>query len=121
MKVLLEDGCNPNIVDNSGETLLIDAIKRDKLQSIKLLLANDCKASIKNKQGVSPIGQAIMSMNIAALELILDSFKKKDDSSNDEESAVFHELQIYDKSISHKVLTPIHYLCKLIRLQGLQP
>jgi hypothetical protein len=33
-----------------------------------------------------------MSMNIAALELILDSFKKKDDSSNDDESAVFHEL-----------------------------
>ena len=28
MKVLLEDGCNPNITDNSGETLLIDAIKK---------------------------------------------------------------------------------------------
>lgn len=27
MKVLLEDGCNPNIKDKSGETLLIDAIK----------------------------------------------------------------------------------------------
>jgi hypothetical protein len=27
MKVLLEDGCDPNVRDNSGETLLIDAIK----------------------------------------------------------------------------------------------
>jgi ankyrin repeat protein len=50
MKVLLEDGCNPNITDNSGETLLIDAIRRNKLKSVKLLLNNDCKANIKNKQ-----------------------------------------------------------------------
>jgi ankyrin repeat protein len=63
MKILLHDGCDPNIVDNSGETLLIDAIKRNKLQSIKLLLDQDCRANIKNKQGVSPLGQAIMSMN----------------------------------------------------------
>jgi ankyrin repeat protein len=42
MKVLLEDGCDPNVRDNSGETLLIDAIKENKLQSIDLLLKNDC-------------------------------------------------------------------------------
>jgi ankyrin repeat protein len=30
MKVLLEDGCDPNVRDNSGETLLIDAIKENK-------------------------------------------------------------------------------------------
>jgi ankyrin repeat protein len=49
MKVLLEDGCNPNIRDNTGETLLIDAIKKKKLNSIKLLLNNDCKVNKKNE------------------------------------------------------------------------
>jgi ankyrin repeat protein len=38
MKVLLEDGCNPNIKDNSGETLLIDAIKKKNINAITLLL-----------------------------------------------------------------------------------
>jgi ankyrin repeat protein len=63
MKVLLEDGCDPNVVDNQGETLLIDAIKKNKLQSMNLLLSNDCQANIKNKQGISPLGQAIISLN----------------------------------------------------------
>ena len=48
MKTLLEDGCNPNIKDNTGETLLIHAIKNKKLNSIRLLLKNDCKVSLKN-------------------------------------------------------------------------
>jgi ankyrin repeat protein len=48
MKVLLEDGCNPNIKDNSGETLLISAIKNKKLSAISLLLKNDCKVTNKN-------------------------------------------------------------------------
>jgi ankyrin repeat protein len=56
MKVLLEDGCDPNISDNTGETLLIDTIKKKKLESLKLLLHNDCKVNIKNAQGMSPIG-----------------------------------------------------------------
>jgi hypothetical protein len=56
MKVLLADGCNPNIMDNSGETLLIDAIKRKKLGTVRLLLENDCKVTIRNGQGMSPIG-----------------------------------------------------------------
>jgi ankyrin repeat protein len=71
MKVLLEDGCNPNIKDNSGETLLIDAIKKKKLNAIELLLKNDCKVTIKNDQGMSPIGQAVTSMNHEALVTIL--------------------------------------------------
>lgn len=56
MKVLLDDGCDPNIKDNSGETLLIDAIKKKKLKTIELLLENDCKVTARNDQGMSPIG-----------------------------------------------------------------
>ena len=59
MKTLLEDGCDPNYVDANGETLLIEAIKENKIQSIQLLMRNDCKANLKNKQQISPIGQAI--------------------------------------------------------------
>lgn len=111
MKVLLEDGCDPNIKDNAGETLLIDAIKKKKLSAIELLLQNDCSVTIKNDQGMSPIGQAVTSMNHDALITILRTEAGK--------SSV-HEPQIYDKHISHKILTPVHYLCKLIRLKGLK-
>ena len=112
MKVLLEDGCNPNIKDNSGETLLIDAIKKKKLSTIKLLLENDCKVATRNDQGMSPIGMAVMSMNHEALTIVLENEKKKGANS-------IHEAQIYDKQISHKILTPVHYICKLIRIKGL--
>ena len=73
MKVLLEDGCNPNITDNSGETLLIDAIKKKKLNAISLLLKNDCKITIRNAKGMSPIGQAVTSMNHDALVKLLEN------------------------------------------------
>lgn len=73
MKVLLEDGCNPNIIDNSGETLLIDAIKKKKLNALALLLKNDCKITMRNAKGMSPIGQAVTSMNHEALIKLLES------------------------------------------------
>jgi hypothetical protein len=57
---------------------------------------------------MSPIGQAIQSMNHDALRLILTY----DDTT-------IHEAQIIDKNISHKILTPIHYICKLIRIRGM--
>ena len=70
MKVLLEDGCDPNITDNQvsimnspltililqGETLLIHAIKNNKLKAIELLLENDCKITTRNAQGMSAFG-----------------------------------------------------------------
>jgi ankyrin repeat protein len=49
MKELLEDGCDPNIITNTGETLLIDAIKKSKVNAIKLLLKYDCHTSTRNK------------------------------------------------------------------------
>lgn len=73
MKVLLEDGCNPNILDNSGETLLIHAIKKNKLNALELLLDNDCKITTKNAQGMSAFGQAVTSMNCDALIKLLST------------------------------------------------
>ena len=73
MKVLLEDGCDPNITDNSGETLLIHAIKKNKLKAIELLLKNDCKITTRNAQGMSAFGQSVTSMNCDALLLLLET------------------------------------------------
>lgn len=112
MKVLLEDGCNPNITDNSGETLLIHTIKKNKLNALELLLNNDCKITTRNAQGMSAFGQAVTSMNCDALIKLLKT---------DVGKSMVHEPQIYDKQISHKILTPVHYLCKIIRLKGLKP
>lgn len=111
MKVLLEDGCNPNITNKAGETLLINSIKNKKVSTIKLLLENDCQVTTKNEQSISPIGQALMSMNHEALIMILET---------DEGINSVHEPQISDKQVAHKLLSPLHYLCKLIRLNGLR-
>lgn len=51
-------------------------------------------------------------MNHEALEIILKNSEQGQNS--------IHEAQIYDKTISHKILTPVHYICKLIRLRGLK-
>jgi ankyrin repeat protein len=48
MKELLKDGCDPNIITNNGETLLIDAIRNNKINAIKLLLKYDCHTSSRN-------------------------------------------------------------------------
>ena len=88
-------------------------IKKKKLSTIKLLLDNDCKVNNRNDQGMSPIGQAVTSMNHEALEIILKNEAEKGANT-------IHEAQIYDKNISHKILTPVHYICKLIRIKGLK-
>ena len=56
MKTLLADGCNPNFIDNNGDTIMIKAIKENKMKSMKLLLKNDCKTNLKNNHSMSPIG-----------------------------------------------------------------
>ena len=59
-----------------------------------------------NDRGVTPVGQAIMSQNIEALDLLL------------KHGADIHKNSINDLSISSKLMKPLHYIAKMVRLIG---
>lgn len=59
-----------------------------------------------NEKGVTPVGQAIHSMNIEALDLLLEN------------GADVHENGIIDQSVSRKLMKPLHYIAKVVRLNG---
>lgn len=106
MLKMLEIGFDPDIRDNSGETLLNHCIKTNKLESLKLLLSHKASSISKNQQGMSPLGQCLASHNLEALKIILNY-----------ECRQFEE-QIVDNKISSKVLTMSKYFAKTLRIHG---
>ena len=56
MKLLLEHKIDTDIMDASGETLLIHAIKTNKQISIDLLIENGTNIHLANKNGMTPLG-----------------------------------------------------------------
>jgi hypothetical protein len=59
-----------------------------------------------NEKGITPIGQAFTSRNAEALNSLL------------EHGADIHKNCVIDLSVSDKLMKPLHYLVKLIRLWG---
>ena len=106
-KLFFEVKCNPNIMDNSGETLLNATIAQYKRQSLQMLIESKfIKINKPNERGITPIGQAFISKNIHAIEELL---KLKAD---------IHAICVLDQKVSRKMLTPLHYFVKRIRCQG---
>ena len=106
-KLFFEEKCNPNIKDNSGETLLNATIAQYKKQSLQMLLGSEViKINEPNERGITPLGQAFISRNIHAIEELL---KLKAD---------IHATCVLDQKVSRKLLTPLHYFVKRIRCQG---
>jgi ankyrin repeat protein len=69
---LLKDGCDPNVCDVNGETLLIHIIKSNKIKSFQYLLEYGVDLEGKNYLDQTPIGQAIQSGNINFLKILMD-------------------------------------------------
>lgn len=100
------DGCDMDIKDNFDETLLIYAVKTCKNRSLELMLKKGADRELANEKGITPVGQAIISRNAEALELLLKY------------GADVHKNCVVDLSISNKVMKPLHYLAKLVRVNG---
>lgn len=58
---MLDHKFDPDITDNSGETFVNHLIKTNKLESLKLILEYNASSTKKNKLGMSPLGQCIVS------------------------------------------------------------
>jgi len=59
---------------------------------------------MQNEKGITPVGQAIHSLNIEALDLLLEN------------GADIHENGIIDTTLSRKLMKPLHYIAKKIRI-----
>ncbi|CAG7730654.1 unnamed protein product [Allacma fusca] len=53
--LLLELGCDPNIVDNHGRSALHNAVRRGDLKSTLLLLCHECHPDLKDEDGDTPL------------------------------------------------------------------
>lgn len=100
------DGCDMDILDNFDETLLNHAIKTFKNRSLNLMLRKGANLELANSKGITPVGQAIISKNAIALDFLL------------KHGADIHKNCIEDLTISNKLMKPLHYFAKLIRLFG---
>ena len=100
------DGCDLDIMDNFDETLLIHAVKTFKNRSLEMLIEKGASLEMANDKGITPIGQAIISRNAKALDILLEN------------GANIHKNSVLDLSISNKVMKPMHYIAKFIRLIG---
>ena len=96
-----------DVKDNFDETLLIHAVKTFKNRSLHLMLKKGANLEMANEKGITPIGQAFISKNSEALDSLL------------EYGADIHKNCVIDLSVSDKLMKPMHYFAKLIRLWGI--
>lgn len=105
MQNLLErQQCNPNVLDNYGETLLNFAIKTNKMKSFDLLLANKVNVNASNQHQMSPLGQAFVSRNANAVDKLL------------KHGADIENALVMDQDVSNKPTSPLCYFIKRMRL-----
>ena len=72
IKLLLDDGANPNISDANKETPLIMASKSDNAKVIKLLLEAGADKNIKDKLGNTAANYAKITRNEEIIQLLKD-------------------------------------------------
>lgn len=102
------DGCDMDIKDNFDEILINHAVKTFKNKSLKLMLKKGVDFELANEKGITAVGQAMVSKNAEALDLLL------------EHGADIHKNSVIDLRVSTKRMKPLHYFAKLIRLRGVE-
>ena len=65
-------GCDMDIKDNFDEILLNHAVKTFKNMSLSLMLKKGADYNLANEKGITPIGQAFISKNAGALDLLIE-------------------------------------------------
>lgn len=103
MQLLLQRKIDTDITDSSGETLLIHAIKTNKLESIDLLIQNGTDIHMPNQKGMTPLGQSIKDNRYDVFKRLMDL------------GAKIHEKCVYDVGVSKKLCSPIEYLAKKMK------
>lgn len=64
-------------VDGQGNTLLINAIERGELETVKMLLLHGANPTLENKKGVTPLMMAVSKNHSEMVEVLLKSLVEK--------------------------------------------
>jgi Ankyrin repeats (3 copies) len=78
VKLLLENGANPNIQNTNGDTALIVAVCDKNKHVIELLMEKQADINIKSKSGHVALTKAVECQNLENVELILSKMAKAD-------------------------------------------
>ena len=76
VKLLIENGANPNAKNNHGWTVLMGASKKGKFEIVKLLVENDADSNAKMNDGSTALIHASEKGNFKIVVYILEHFSE---------------------------------------------
>jgi hypothetical protein len=72
MGFLLQNGADPNIRDNDGNTPLILAAQTGFFEGVRLMLAGKASVNLANARGQTPLFKAVEARDAQSVRLLLD-------------------------------------------------
>ena len=108
MDLLLAKGCDTNVIDNFGESLVNFVIAHQKMKTFEDLIKHGVDLNLRDQLGVNPITQIFKHNNHKALDIVLK-----------QQLVNVHDTLIIDDTVTPpKKYTPLHFFCKKIRKYG---
>ncbi len=89
-KAMLEAGGDPNLLDPNAanperQTVLLEAVRFDRVAAVSVLLANKAEVNVANREGSTPLMEAADRFNAEVVKMLLDhgaDVKARDNHGN---------------------------------------
>ncbi len=97
IRELLESGADPNIKNELGQTVLIEACRRGKLEIVRLLLESGASPNLANSNGTTPLmfakTHAFASGSINLMNLLISYGAKIDQKDKYGKTALDYSIE----------------------------
>lgn len=97
VKELLEDGEDPNVMNEVGDSALLVAIVNEQIDIIPLLLEYGADPNLQDESGWTPLMSAVMTENLEIGKLLLDAGADPMLVDENDMSAIDHSKEITSK------------------------
>jgi ankyrin repeat protein len=93
---LVTVGCNANITNSNGQTLLHSAVDQNQIKAMEWLLEHTAEVNAKDVNGQTPLHIAVMHQNIKTIQCLLDykANVNASDKNGKTPLALFEDLKI---------------------------